>query len=71
MLDTSGELFIINLTLEIGSEIDFLPADVWSSLSGLFWDIFIGDAAAAARVERNSYLFWTVTSAPSSSLPEC
>lgn len=59
MLDTSGELFIINLTLEIGSEIDFLPADVWSSLSGLFWDIFIEDAAA--RVERNSYLFWTVT----------
>lgn len=62
MLDTSGELFIINLTLEIGSEIDFLLADVWSSLSELFWDIFIGDAAAAAaRDKRNSYLFWTVT----------
>lgn len=60
MLDTSGELFIINLTLEIGSEIDFLLADVWSSLSELFWDIFIGDAAAA-RDKRNSYLFWTVT----------
>lgn len=60
MLDTSGELFIINLTLEIGSEIDFLLADVWSSLSELFWDIFIG-YAAAARDKRNSYLFWTVT----------
>lgn len=35
MLDTSGELFIINLTLEMGSEIDFLLADAWSSLSEL------------------------------------
>lgn len=36
MLDTSGELFIINLTLEIGSEIVFLFVGVWSSLSELF-----------------------------------
>lgn len=42
MLETSGELFIINLTLEIGSEIVFLFVGVWSSLSELFWDIFMG-----------------------------
>lgn len=59
MLDTSGELFIINLTLEMGSEIDFLLADAWSSLSELLWDIFMGDAAAAAaaRDKRNSSCF--------------
>lgn len=41
MLETSGELFIINLTLEIGREMFFLLVDVWSSLSGVFWDIFM------------------------------
>lgn len=41
MLDTSGELFMISLTREIGSEMVFLLLDAWSSLSGLFRDIFI------------------------------
>ena len=36
MLETSGELFIISLTLEMGREMFFLLVDVWSSLSGLF-----------------------------------
>lgn len=40
MLDTSGELFIINLTLEIGSEMVFLLAEVGSSFSGVLPDIF-------------------------------
>lgn len=40
MLDTSGELFIISLTLEIGSEMVFLLADVGSSFSGVLPDIF-------------------------------
>lgn len=40
MLDTSGELFIISLTLEIGSEMFLLLADVWSSFSVVLPDIF-------------------------------
>lgn len=53
ILDTSGELFIISLTLEIGSEMFFLFVDVWSSFSGVFPDIFSD--------RRNFKLFWTVT----------
>lgn len=40
ILDTSGELFIISLTLEMGSEMFLLLADVCSSFSGVFPDIF-------------------------------
>lgn len=40
ILDTSGELFIISLTLEIGSEMFLLLADVWSSFSVVLPDIF-------------------------------
>lgn len=41
MLETSGELFMISLTLDIGREIGFLLPDAWSSLPELLCDIFI------------------------------
>lgn len=40
MLETSGELFMINRTLEMGREIVFLASNAGSSFSGRFCDIF-------------------------------
>lgn len=57
MLETSGELFIISLTREIGSEIVFLLADVWSSLSELFWAIFVGTRHETSGI-RSCFELW-------------
>lgn len=57
MLETSGELFMISLTLEIGREMVFLASDEGSAFSGLFWDIFKKLSGDTHKQKYNNYCF--------------